>query len=114
MLAKWRYVIGKLRGPPSSFQQLRELTERMHAGADLQLPDPYAPPQLPPAPTARRGRSQTHEWSRIGQIDDANRRTFFAANNRAPTWKERREMLRRELRSKTPHIETLKKKLRAS
>ena len=113
MLAKWRYVIAKLRGPPSSFQQLRELTERMHAGADLQFPDPHAPPQLPPAPTARRGRSQTHDWSRIGQIDDANRRTFFAANNRAPTWKERREMLRRELRSKTPHIETLKKKLRA-
>jgi len=112
MLAKWRYVIAKLRGPPSSFQQLRELTARMHAGADLQFPDPHAPPQLPPAPTARRGRPE-YDWPRITQLDAENRRTHYAATDRAPTWKERHTALTQQLGRATPHVKTLEKRLRS-
>jgi len=39
MLAKWRQAFERLRavpGPPSAFKQLRELTERMHAGTDIE------------------------------------------------------------------------------
>ena len=39
MLAKWRQAFELLRavpGPPSAFKQLRELTERMHAGTDIE------------------------------------------------------------------------------
>ena len=38
VFAEWRQAIATLRGPPSSFQQLRELTERMRAGADMETP----------------------------------------------------------------------------
>ena len=110
MLAKWRYVIAKLRGPPSSFQQLRELTARMHAGADLQFPDPHAPPQLPPAPTARRGRPP-YNWLLIDRLD-AEYCSHVAGTGRMPTWDQRREALTEVLgKRNTPAKGTLMREL---
>jgi hypothetical protein len=98
-------------GPPSSFRQLRDLTERMRDWKDLRFPDAQATKPTS-APTARRGRPP-YPWSRITQIVAEFCRTYFTTDNRAPTWKQRREALSKVLGSKkTPHIETLKKKLR--
>src|SRR5215813_3447999 len=62
-----RHAFDPLRGPPlsSPFRELRELTERMHAGADLRMLDVHAPPQPSqhaPAPTAHRGAPLIHDW----------------------------------------------------
>ena len=127
-LEEWRQTVDALRGPPSElkqspFQQLRGppselkqgftqlLMEGMRKDAKLQAPDAHAAPaKLPPAPTVRRGSPRIHDWSRIKALDAKFCRTYFAAN-RAPTWKERREALRRELGSTTPHLKTLQRHL---
>ena len=109
-----RHAFDTLRGPPlsSPFRELRELTERMHAGADPRMPDVHAPPQHAPAPTARRGRPE-YDWPRITQLDAENRRTHYAATDRAPTWKERHTALTQQLGRATPHVKTLEKRLRS-
>ena len=104
-------AIDAWRGPPSSFQQLREFAERIREGADLQVPDAHAPPKRAPAPTARRGRQPIHDWPRIKGLDAEFCRTHCAATGRAPTWKQRREALRKVLGSATPHLKTLQKHL---
>jgi hypothetical protein len=117
-----RHAFDPLRGPPlsSPFRELRELTERMHAGADLRMPDVHAPPQPPqppqpsqhaPAPTAHRGAPLIHDWPRIIQLDDEFCRTYFANHNRVPRWKEREHALRERLGNKTPHLKTLQQHL---
>jgi|SRR5215831_15012838 len=105
-LAIWRHALETLRGPPSgsAFKQLRELGERHRAGLDITAPKPAS------APTARRGRPP-YPWSRITQIVAEFRRSFFAQNNRAPTWKQCLAALSKVL-DNVPHIETLKRKLR--
>ena len=111
VLAKWRHAFNLLRSSPrSSFGELREAVERMHSGTDIRIPDPHA--TRAPAPTARRGRPPC-DWPRITQIVAEFRRTFFAQNNRAPSWKQCRQALWDVLGSKTPHVETLKRKLRS-
>jgi hypothetical protein len=114
-----RHAFDPLRGPPlsSPFRELRELTERMHAGADLRMPDVHAPPQPPqpsqhaPAPTAHRGAPLIHDWPRIIQLDAEFCRTYFADNKRVPGWKEREDALREVLGNTTPHLKTLQQHL---
>src|SRR5262249_43683326 len=111
-----RHAFDPLRGPPlsSPFRELRELTERMHAGADLRMLDVHAPPQPSqhaPPPTAHRGAPLIHDWPRIIQLDAEFCRTYFADNKRVPGWKEREDALREVLGNKTPHLKTLQQHL---
>src|SRR5262249_30790569 len=100
-----------LRGPPSDFQQLSKLIERMREGADLDdaLGHARAPAPPPPAPATatRRGRPPYDYWPRIEALDDEFCRTYFANHNRAPTWKERHTALENKLGKTTPHLKTL-------
>jgi hypothetical protein len=63
--AKWRTAMANFRGPPSTFQQLADLTNAMREGADLKMPEAFvAPPPaaLAPPPAPRRGRRVQHDW----------------------------------------------------
>jgi hypothetical protein len=105
---QWRQAIDAWRGPPSAFRQLRELTERMREGADLRLPDALEHARAPAPPP---GAPQIHEWDTIERLDAAYCRTYFADNNRAPTWKERHTALEKKLGAATPHLKTLQRHL---
>src|SRR5215831_12149027 len=107
-----RHAFDTLRGPPlsSPFRELRELTERMHAGADLRMPDVHAPPQHAPAPTARRGRPP-YNWLLIDRLD-AEYCSHVAGTGRMPTWDQRREALTEVLgKRNTPAKGTLMREL---
>jgi hypothetical protein len=79
---------------------------RPEHGVDFTPPLPESPP------TQRRGRPPIHNWQTIERLDAEFCRTYLANNNRAPIWKERHTALRNKLGKTTPHIETLKTKLR--
>jgi len=107
-----RHAFDTLRGPPlsSPFRELRELTERMHAGADPRMPDVHAPPQHAPAPTARRGRPP-YNWLLIDRLD-AEYCSHVAGTGRMPTWDQRREALTEVLgKRNTPAKGTLMREL---
>lgn len=107
--AAWRQAIDALRaGPPSAFQQLRELGERHRTRGDLRLPAPYAAPK----PAAHRGRPLIHNWPHIEQSAAAICRAYFAKNKRAPTWKQLHTALKKKLgKTATPHLKTLQKRV---
>jgi len=111
-LSSLQHAFDTLRGPPlsSPFRELRELTERMHAGADPRMPDVHAPPQHAPAPTARRGRPP-YNWLLIDRLD-AEYCSHVAGTGRMPTWDQRREALTEVLgKRNTPAKGTLMREL---
>jgi hypothetical protein len=117
MFAAWRQGIATLHRPPSSFQRLRELTERMREGTDLRMPGSlHAPPDhaalAPPLP--RRGAPPTHDWPVIKRLDADFCRTYRAAKGRVPSWKERDKALEEKLGNTKPHCKTLQVALRNS
>ena len=108
VLARWRHAFALLRsGAPSAFEQLRALTERMHAGMDIQMPMPGRPGTAATTPSAPRGRPPVHDWAFIARFVAEFRRTHDHA-----TWKQCLAALT-EVLDKVPHIETLKSKLRS-
>jgi hypothetical protein len=101
----------QLHGPPSPFQELSKLGADLYEAPDA-LRQARAPAPLPAPATTKTGRGapRIHNWDIIERLDAAYCRTYFAKNNRAPTWKEREDALRKRLGNK-PHWKTLQRHL---
>jgi hypothetical protein len=83
--AQWRSTITKLLGPPSAFQKLAELTERMREGTDIVFhPPPEPVPQPPRPPEPRRGRPTQHDWLAQNQEAERFSRAYRHASGELP------------------------------